>query len=88
MAASPIITAGRAAPAIPLWLPADHIEPWRLFAFLSMVFGMIMAILDIAPGPLVGKAYKHMLEVRLDEGPLEHDDAKRRLLDWWDANRP
>jgi DHA2 family multidrug resistance protein len=47
MATSPTITAGRAAPAIPLSLPADHIEPRRLFAFLSMVFGMFMAILDI-----------------------------------------
>ena len=48
----------------------------------------IMALLQIAPGPLVGKAYKHMLEVRLDEGPLGHDDAKQRLLEWWEANRP
>ena len=48
----------------------------------------IMAILEIAPGPLVGKAYKHLLEVRLDEGPLEYDDAKQRLLAWWEQNRP
>ncbi|MEA2853055.1 MAG: transporter, family, multidrug resistance protein, partial [Rhodospirillaceae bacterium] len=27
--------------------PADHIDPWRLVAFLAMVFGMFMAILDI-----------------------------------------
>jgi DHA2 family multidrug resistance protein len=47
MASSPILTAGRAAPAIPISLPADHIEPRRLFAFLCMVFGMFMAILDI-----------------------------------------
>ena len=47
MASSPTLTAGRAAPAIPLSLPADHIEPRRLFAFLCMVFGMFMAILDI-----------------------------------------
>src|SRR5439155_1333969 len=43
----PTITAGRAAPAIPLSLPADHIEPRRLLTFLCMVFGMFMAILDI-----------------------------------------
>ena len=47
MASSPTLTAGRAAPAIPISLPADHIEPRRLFAFLCMVFGMFMAILDI-----------------------------------------
>ncbi|MEA2814373.1 MAG: transporter, family, multidrug resistance protein, partial [Rhodospirillaceae bacterium] len=27
--------------------PADHIDPRRLVAFLAMVFGMFMAILDI-----------------------------------------
>ena len=27
--------------------PADRIEPHRLLAFLVMVFGMFMAILDI-----------------------------------------
>src|SRR5207342_2828961 len=47
MASSPTLTAGRVAPAIPLSLPADHIEPRRLIAFLAMVFGMFMAILDI-----------------------------------------
>ena len=45
MTAAATQIAGR--PAIPLSLPADHIEPRRLFAFLSMVFGMFMAILDI-----------------------------------------
>ncbi len=43
----------------------------------------IMAILGIKPGPLVGKAYKHMLEVRLDQGPLAHDEAVGELTRWW-----
>ncbi len=30
----------------------------------------IMKILGIAPGPLVGRAYRHLLELRLDRGPL------------------
>ena len=30
----------------------------------------IMAILGIKPGPLVGKAYKHLLELRMENGPL------------------
>jgi MFS transporter, DHA2 family, multidrug resistance protein len=47
MASSPNLTMARTAPAIPLSLPADHIKPRRLFAFLSMVFEMFMAILDI-----------------------------------------
>src|SRR5689334_8984624 len=47
MANSPTIAAARSASAIPLSLPSDHIEPRRLVAFLFMVFGMFMAILDI-----------------------------------------
>jgi poly(A) polymerase len=33
----------------------------------------------------VGRAYKHLLELRLDEGPLGEEEATRRLLDWWSA---
>ena len=43
----------------------------------------IMAILDIEPGPLVGKAWKHMKDVRLDRGPLEREDAIVELKTWW-----
>ena len=45
----------------------------------------IMEILDLKPGPEVGKAYKFLLELRLDEGPLSHEEAKIRLLAWWQA---
>lgn len=44
----------------------------------------IMEILGIAPGPVVGQAYKHMLEIRMEHGPLEYDDAREQLLSWWD----
>ncbi len=30
----------------------------------------IMRLLDLPPGPLVGRAYTHMLAVRMDTGPL------------------
>lgn len=43
----------------------------------------IMQILDIKPGPVVGKAYKYLLEMRLDEGLLGEEEATRRLLQWW-----
>ena len=43
----------------------------------------IQRILGIAPGPQVGKAYRFLLELRLDEGPLGAEEAERRLLDWW-----
>jgi poly(A) polymerase len=43
----------------------------------------IMKILDISPGPQVGKAYNYLLNLRLDEGPMEYDEAVARLLNWW-----
>ena len=43
----------------------------------------IMALLDIPPGPLVGRAYKYLLEVRLDEGPIGEAAAEERLRTWY-----
>ncbi|MFE6964944.1 CCA tRNA nucleotidyltransferase [Agromyces sp. NPDC057679] len=45
----------------------------------------IMKLLDIKPGPVVGEAYKYLLEVRLDEGPIGEDAAADRLRAWWAA---
>ena len=42
----------------------------------------IMELLDIKPGPEVGKAYNFLMELRLDEGLLGFDEAKKRLLEW------
>jgi poly(A) polymerase len=42
----------------------------------------IMRLLGIPPGPLVGQAWKHLKELRLDRGPLEHDDAVAELMSW------
>lgn len=47
----------------------------------------IMAILGIPPGPLVGRAYRFLLELRLDEGPLGSQEAERRLRAWADAQQ-
>lgn len=43
----------------------------------------IMEILDLEPGPLVGKAYQHMLDYRLDEGPVDQEIACAELKAWW-----
>jgi poly(A) polymerase len=43
----------------------------------------IMRILDISPGRAVGEAYRYLLEVRMDEGPLGADEAEARLRAWW-----
>jgi poly(A) polymerase len=45
----------------------------------------IMRILDISAGPEVGKAYKFLLELRIENGPLGEEEAKKRLLEWWSA---
>jgi poly(A) polymerase len=47
----------------------------------------IMAILGLEPGPLVGKAYKHLLDLRMEHGPLGHDRAVAELKTWYEANR-
>ncbi|MEO8106458.1 MAG: CCA tRNA nucleotidyltransferase [Actinomycetes bacterium] len=43
----------------------------------------IMQVLEISPGRAVGEAYQHLLEVRLDRGPLGRDEAIRMLRQWW-----
>jgi poly(A) polymerase len=43
----------------------------------------IMETLGLRPGREVGEAYKFLLELRLDEGPLDFEEAKARLLEWW-----
>ena len=43
----------------------------------------IQEILGISPGPGVGKAYRFLLDLRLDEGPLGEEEAERRLRNWW-----
>ncbi len=45
----------------------------------------IMKILNIKAGPAVGKAYNHLLELRLEHGPLGEVRAKEELLKWWDV---
>ncbi|MER5742842.1 CCA tRNA nucleotidyltransferase [Streptomyces sp. NPDC002225] len=43
----------------------------------------IMKVLDIGPGPVIGKAYAFLLELRLEHGPLERDAAVEKLKEWW-----
>ena len=45
----------------------------------------IMTILDIPAGPQVGQAWNYLKELRLDRGPLGHDEAVAELLKWWNA---
>ncbi|MCH0569379.1 CCA tRNA nucleotidyltransferase [Streptomyces sp. MUM 136J] len=43
----------------------------------------IMEVLGVRPGPMVGKAYKYLLELRLENGPMEYDQAVSALKEWW-----
>ena len=42
----------------------------------------VMAHLGIGPGPVVGKAREHLMELRLEHGPMEKDEAYRLLDEW------
>lgn len=43
----------------------------------------VMTYLGLTPGRDVGDALDFLLELRLEEGPLGEDEAKRRLDSWW-----
>lgn len=43
----------------------------------------IMSHLGIPPGPAVGEAWQHLLELRLDRGEMTDDEALAALDDWW-----
>ena len=47
----------------------------------------IMEILGIPPGPEVGEAYRFLLDLRMDRGPLSAADATEALRSFW-AARP
>ncbi|MGW1058586.1 CCA tRNA nucleotidyltransferase [Micromonospora rubida] len=42
----------------------------------------IMELLGVPPGPVVGRAWKHLKELRLERGPLDRDEAEAELLRW------
>ncbi|MCH0538783.1 CCA tRNA nucleotidyltransferase [Streptomyces sp. MUM 203J] len=45
----------------------------------------IQEVLGIGPGPAVGQAYKFLLELRLENGPMGQDAAVAALKEWWTA---
>jgi poly(A) polymerase len=46
----------------------------------------IMELLGLPPGPLVGQAWRHLKELRLDRGPLSRDEAEAELRRWAQDN--
>ena len=47
----------------------------------------IMQILEIPPGPLVGKAYGYLLGLRMEDGPLGRDRAVSELTRWYEQQQ-
>jgi poly(A) polymerase len=42
----------------------------------------VMERLGVGPGPVVGRALQYLMEVRLERGPIEEDEALRLLEEW------
>ena len=42
----------------------------------------IMELLGIPPGPIVGKAWRYLKELRMERGPLSREEAEAELLRW------
>ena len=42
----------------------------------------IMTALGVPPGPVVGKAWKYLLELRIEQGPMSRDEALAALRAW------
>jgi poly(A) polymerase len=45
----------------------------------------IMEVLGVPEGPVVGKAYRHLLELRMEHGPLGAERAVQELRRWAEA---
>jgi poly(A) polymerase len=43
----------------------------------------IMSVLGIGPGREVGEAYRFLLDLRLEHGPMSAEDATTALQEWW-----
>jgi poly(A) polymerase len=43
----------------------------------------VMELLGIRPSRAVGEALDFLMEIRLDEGEIDTDEAARRLRAWW-----
>jgi poly(A) polymerase len=46
----------------------------------------VMDLLELEPGPDVGRAMDFLMEIRLDEGRLGEEEVTRRLLEWAEEN--
>ncbi|WP_454931719.1 CCA tRNA nucleotidyltransferase [Actinomyces oricola] len=47
----------------------------------------IMAELGVGPGPVVGEAYRFLLDLRMEKGPVGQEMAREALRSWWAARQ-
>ncbi|QQM67330.1 CCA tRNA nucleotidyltransferase [Actinomyces weissii] len=45
----------------------------------------IMAELGVGPGPVVGEAYRFLMDLRMEKGPVGEEMARQALQAWWAA---
>ena len=45
----------------------------------------IMDELGIEPGPVVGEAYRFLMDLRMEKGPVGEEMAREALHAWWAA---
>lgn len=43
----------------------------------------VMTLLDLGPGPAVGRAMRFLMEIRREEGEISKAEAAHRLREWW-----
>lgn len=64
------------------WSELDERE--NLAELVSPLTGReIMDLLELEEGPLVGEAMSHLLDLRVEEGPMSSDVAAEHLRSWW-----
>ena len=49
--------------------------------------GQIMAELGVAPGPVVGEAYRFLMDLRMEKGRSEKTWPRQALRSWWAARQ-
>ena len=61
--------------------------PVRQHLALDLDGNEIMELLQVPPGPVIGAAYRFLLDLRMDRGPMSKELAAEALRAWWAARK-